>query len=131
MLIEEYFQSIEGDIAYCPYVAESQIRKDKRSFYIGVVEGEIRFTDNSFLHFIEFVNVKEGVTRYKYSYHYQDKAEKLVFRYDMAPHHKEIKTFPHHKHMGSEKVIESFAPALGKVLQEIEDILILPWDSHR
>ena len=129
MLIEEYFQSIGGYIADCPYVAESQIRNDKRSFYIGVVEGEIRFTDNSLLHFIEFVNVKEGVSRYKYSYHYQDKAEKVVFRYDMAPHHKEIKTFPHHKHLGSEKVIESLAPSLGEVLQEIEGILILPWDS--
>ena len=129
MLIEEYFQSIGSYITDCPYVAESQIRNDKRSFYIGVVEGEIRFTDNSFLHFIEFVNVKEGVKRYKYSYHYQDKAEKVVFRYDMAPHHKEIKTFPHHKHLGSEKVIESLAPSLSEVIQEIEGILILPWNS--
>ena len=126
MLIEEYFQSIGSYIADCPHVTESQIRNDKRSFYIGVVEGEIRFTDNSFLHFIEFVNVKEGVTRYKYSYHYQDKAEKVVFRYDMAPHHKEIKTFPHHKHMGSEEVVESIAPSLNEVLQEIEGILIIP-----
>jgi desulfoferrodoxin (superoxide reductase-like protein) len=85
VLIEEYFQSIGSYIADCPHVTESQIRNDKRSFYIGVVEGEIRFTDNSFLHFIEFINVKEGVNRYKYSYHYQDKAEKVVFRYDMAP----------------------------------------------
>ena len=129
MLIEEYFQSIGSYITDCPYVAESQIRNDKRSFYIGVVEGEIRFTDNSFLHFIEFVNVKEGVKRYKYSYHYQDKAENVVFRYDMAPHHKEIKTFPHHKHLGSEKVIESLAPSLSEVIQEIEGILILPWNS--
>jgi hypothetical protein len=63
VLIEEYFQSIGDCIAASPHVAESQIRNDKRSFYIGVVEGEIRFTDNSFLHFIEFVNVKEGVNR--------------------------------------------------------------------
>jgi hypothetical protein len=55
VLIEEYFQRIGGHITDCPYVAESQIRNDKRSFYIGIVEGEIRFTDNSFLHFIEFV----------------------------------------------------------------------------
>jgi len=27
------------------------------------------------------------------------------------------------------KVIESLAPSLGEVLQEIEGILILPWDS--
>jgi hypothetical protein len=45
---------------------------------------------------------------------------------DMAPHHKEIKTFPHHKHMGSEKVIGSLAPTLGEVLQEIEGLMILP-----
>ena len=117
MLIEEYFQSIGSYIADCPHVAESQIRNDKRSFYIGVVEVEIRFTDNSFLHFIEFINVKEGVNRYKYSYHYQDKAEKVVFRYDMAPHH---------KYMGSEEVIESLTPSLSQVLQEIEGILIIP-----
>ncbi len=130
MLIEEYFQNIGSYIADCPHVTESQIRNNKRSFYIGVVEGEIRFTDNSFLHFIEFVNVKEGVNRYKYSYHYQDEAEKVVFRYDMAPHHKEIKTFPHHKHMGSEEVVEALAPSLSEVLQEIEGILIISWDSH-
>ena len=130
MLIEVYFQRIVGHITDCPYVAESQIRNDKRSFYIGIVEGEIRFTDDSFLHFIEFVNVKEGINRYKYSYHYQDKAEKVIFRYDMAPHHKEIKTFPHHKHMGSEEVVESIAPSLSEVLQEIEGIQIIPWDSH-
>jgi hypothetical protein len=130
VLIEEYFKSSGSYIADCPHVTESQIRNDKRSFYIGIVEGEIRFTDNSFLHFIEFVNVKEGVNRYKYSYHYQDKAEKVVFRYDMAPHHKEIKTFPHHKHMGSEEVVESIAPSLSEVLQEIGGRLIIPWDSH-
>ena len=122
MLIEEYFQTIENCIADCPYVTESHIRKDKRSFYIGVIEGEIRFADNSFLHFIEFVNVKELVSKYKYSYHYQDKADQVVFRYDMAPHHKEIKSFPHHKHIGSKKVIQSFAPTLGEVLQEIEGL---------
>jgi len=49
----------------------------------------------------------------------------------MAPHHKEIKTFPHHKHLGSEKVIESLAPSLGEVLQEIEGILIISWGSDR
>jgi hypothetical protein len=47
----------------------------------------------------------------------------------MAPHHKEIKTFPHHKHLGSEEVTESVAPSLGEILQEIEGILIHPWDS--
>jgi len=52
--------------------------------------------------------VKERTERYKYSYHYQDGNGKVIFRYDMAPHHIEIETFPHHKHINSEKVIEIF-----------------------
>ena len=70
MLIEEYFQKIEADIANCPYVFESRVLKDKRSLYIGIIEGDVYFIDESVLHFIEFVNVKERTERYKYSYHY-------------------------------------------------------------
>jgi hypothetical protein len=72
--------------------------------------------------------LKTGVA-ITYAYHYPDKTEKVIFRYDMAPHHKEIKTFPHHKHLGSEEVIESLAPSLAEVLHEIEGIVTLPRDS--
>lgn len=123
MLIEEYFQEIEADIATCPYVFESHVFKDKRSFYIGIIEGEIYFIDDSVLYFIEFVNVKEKTEKYKYSYHYQDKDGKLIFRYDMAPHHREIETFPHHKHVNLKKFIKAFTPRLAEVLNEIEDLI--------
>ena len=125
MLIEEYFQKIEADIASCPYIFESRVLKDKRSLYIGVIEGDIYFIDESVLHFIEFVNVKEKTERYKYSYHYQDGDGKVIFRYDMAPHHREIETFPHHKHVGPEKLIETSAPSLAYVLDEIGDLIEL------
>lgn len=121
MLIEEYFQKVESDIANCPYIFESRILRDKRSLHIGIIEGEISFPDESVLYFIEFVNVKEKMERYKYSYHYQDRHGKLIFRYDMAPHHKEIDTFPHHKHISSMGVTESSAPDFAKVLDEIVD----------
>jgi len=123
VLIEEYFQKIEADIANCPYIFESRILKDKRSLYIGIIEGDIYFIDESVLHFIEFVSVKEKTERYKYSYHYQDRDGKVMFRYDMAPHHIEIETFPHHKHINSEKVIKSSAPSLTEVFNEIEDLI--------
>lgn len=123
MLIEEYFQKIEADIASCPYVLESRIVKDKRSLYIGIIEGKIYFIDETVLYFIEFVNVKERTEVYKYSYHYQDGDGKLIFRYDMAPHHREIETFPHHKHVSSKEAIEASAPTLAKVLDEIGDLV--------
>ena len=123
MLITEYFQEIEFCTANCPNIIEYRLLKDKRSLYIGIIEGEIYFTDESVLHFIEFVNVKETIEVYKYSYHYQDRHGKLIFRYDMAPHHKEIRTFPHHKHVHSDEIRETTAPTVAKILDEIDELI--------
>lgn len=123
MLITEYFQQIESQIAECVHIIETSLLKDKRSLHIGIIEGELIFADESVLHFIEFVNVKETVEVYKYSYHYQDRNGNLIFRYDMAPHHREVETFPHHKHIYSDKVMGTSAPVLAKVLDEIDDLL--------
>ncbi len=121
MLITEYFQKIESEIAGNVFVLETKLLKDKRSLHIGIIEGELIFTDESVLHFIEFINVKDSVEVYKYSYHYQDRKGILIFRFDMAPHHPEVETFPHHKHTHSNNVIETFAPTLAQVLDEITD----------
>jgi len=125
LLITEYFQKIEISIAACPSVLESQITKDIRSLHIGIVEGMLIFTDESVLYFIEFVNVKEAIQSYKYSYHYQDKDSNLIFRYDMAPHHKEIPSYPHHKHTSPEAVIASSVPDVTIVLEEIDELINL------
>jgi len=123
VLITEYFQRIESQVAGCIHVVESTLLKDKRSLHIGIIEGELIFAEESVLHFIEFVNVKENIEVYRYSYHYQDRNGHLIFRYDMAPHHREIQTFPHHKHTPSKKVIEATCPTLEQVLDEIDDMI--------
>ena len=123
MLINEYFQGIESQIADCIDIIETRLSKDKRSLHIGIIEGELLFTDESILYFIEFVNVKEVIEVYKYSYQYQDRQGELIFRYDMAPHHREITTFPHHKHILLNKVIEASCPTLAQVLDEIHDMI--------
>ena len=41
----------------------------------------------------------------------------------MAPHHREIETFPHHKHLNSEGVLKSSAPSLNEVLDEIGGLI--------
>jgi len=35
---------------------------------------------------------------YNYSYHWQNKNGKMIIRWDNDPHHKNLKTYPHHKH---------------------------------
>lgn len=124
MLIEEYFHDIEQAIIQSPVIIDTQLVLDKRSLYIGFLEGTLTLLDGSILHFIEFVNVKVAVNRYKYSYHYQDAAETLIFRYDMAPHHRDVTTFPHHKHLASGQVVDTLPPSLSDVLEEVERMVM-------
>lgn len=62
--------------------------------------------------------------RRKYSYHCQDSAGNLVFRYDNAPHWVEIATFPHHKHL-PDSVVASLPMTLEKVCAEIAALVQL------
>jgi hypothetical protein len=58
-----------------------------------------------------------------YSYHLQ-KNDKLVRRWDNAPHWPQMKTFPHHFHLGGEKdVWECPEVFIEDVLLEIESII--------
>jgi len=42
--------SDESQIANCIYIVETRLVKDKRSLHIGIIEGELFFTDESNLH---------------------------------------------------------------------------------
>ena len=57
----------------------------------------------------------------RYAYHIS-KGSELVIRWDNAPHHKQIKTFPHHKHVG-ETILESGEMTIEVVLKELERII--------
>ncbi len=52
-----------------------------------------------------------------------DNNDNMIFRYDNAKHHQEIKTFPHHKHL-PDKIVACSEPEISDVLTEIEDIII-------
>ncbi|MFM6663415.1 MAG: DUF6516 family protein, partial [Microcystis panniformis] len=68
------------------------------------------------------VEVKNTDTKpkIKYRYHYMNEAQTMIFRYDNAPHHVEIATFPHHKHEVDD-IKESLEPSLEQVLLEIAE----------
>ena len=80
MFIDIYFTSVEEQIANCPYVDKWYVEKDKRSLYIGYLGGRIKFIDETFLEFIEFVDVQKGIEKYKYSYHYQTEKGRSIQR---------------------------------------------------
>jgi hypothetical protein len=124
MNIEDYFGSLERSLMQNPLVSRLGepficLTSDD---YNGIFRGRAYFWDDSFLDIYEAVSTELGYpVRVSYAYTYLREG-KRVFRYDNAPHHPEIITFPHHKHIGPhDRVAPADQPSLGRVLAEIAD----------
>ena len=57
----------------------------------------------------------------RYAYHVS-KGSELIIRWDNAPHHRQIRTFPHHKHV-KEAVLESKERMVEDILIELERMI--------
>ncbi len=116
-----YFNKIKKRIAKLEWLTErvSIDTEYDEDVDVGIIGGSIAFKDGSTFHFKE---VLLGENRH-YRFHYMDERNNLISRWDTAPHHKELKTFPHHAHLpGSVK--ESEPVKLTDVLGRIEGIVI-------
>jgi hypothetical protein len=128
VIIEEYFASVERSLRQNALVSGIQepfvcLASDQ---YNGLLRCRVLFWDGSFLNIYEVVSTELGYpVRVHYAYAYI-REEQCVFRYDNAPHHPEIVTHPHHKHIGpTDRVAPADQPSLSHVLSEIEG-----WLAH-
>lgn len=122
-MISKYFGNIKQQIKKYSHIVESyhlneKVYSDER----GYIAGYLLFIDDSKLSLAE-VKDTEQKEKIKYQYHYMDKDNNMIFRYDNAKHYKEVKTFPHHKHLPSD-ILESVEPEINTVLGEIEVIIL-------
>ncbi|KHE90881.1 MAG: hypothetical protein SCABRO_03378 [Candidatus Scalindua brodae] len=116
-----YFEKIKKRIARLEWLVERESIDTEydEDADIGNIGGNIVFKDGSVIHFKEiFIGEKT-----QYRFHYMDERNNLIFRWDNAPHHKELKTFPHHVHL-PDGVKENKPVKLVDVLDKIEDIVI-------
>jgi len=92
--------------------------------YNGLIHCRVFFWDASYLSIYEVVSTELGYpVRVHYAYTYLREGQR-VFRYDNAPHHPEIVTHPHHKHVGAaDRLAPADQPSLSQVLAEIESWL--------
>ncbi|MBX3001299.1 MAG: hypothetical protein KF893_22450 [Caldilineaceae bacterium] len=122
MNIDDYFASLERGLRQNVLVSHLQepfvcLASDD---FNGLVRGRVFFWAESFLDLYEVVSTELGYpVRISYAYTYLYDGN-LVFRYDNAPHHPEIVTFPHHKHIGpQDRLAPSDQPSLSQVLVEV------------
>lgn len=124
MNIQDYFASVERSLRSNPLIVrlENFLCIASNDFN-GLLRCRAHFWDGSFLDIYETVSTEPGYPlRIHYAYTYI--REHLVFRYDNAPHHPEVETYPHHKHIGpSEEVAPARPPTLSSVLAEIANYL--------
>lgn len=121
-MVKDYFVELENQlILYREIIKTHSITKKYYNQTKGYIYGEIIFIDDTKLVFIEVVDTEEE-NKIKYSYHYMNRPGNMIFRYDNAYHHKNIKTFPHHKHIENE-VKSSPEPFFNDVLTEISGLI--------
>lgn len=120
-MIEKHFEFVREKITELEWLID---RKNIESEYdeesnIGIIGGSLTFRDNSLFHFKEvFVaNVR------RYRFHYMDSDNNMVVRWDNAPHHRNLKTFPHHVHF-PDRVEENEEIEFAEVLYRIEEIVV-------
>ena len=78
----------------------------------------VRFPSGYMLELNEAVIGETGqLMHLGYRYHFQDKQNNLIFRYDNTPHFPGLEGFPHHKHL-SDKVAGAEEPSILKVIEE-------------
>ncbi len=100
MNVRGYYASLQAMIQNCPFIAHWNMEFEEIDLQVGYLKGMLEFIDGSTLHFIEFVEIYDdsNVERPKYKYHLQSEAGDLITRWNNVPHHRDVSSFPHHKH---------------------------------
>lgn len=124
MNIGDYFSSIERSLEQQSSKTSIEIIEILASDdFNGILRCRIYFWDESYLNIHETVSTELGYpVRIVYAYSYI-RNDQCVFRYDNAPHHPDIVTFPHHKHIGEDKIAPTDQPTINQVLGEIKKYL--------
>jgi hypothetical protein len=85
---------------------------------VSLIKVKAQLKDGTLLYITELYRFDQ----HKYSYHWQTAEGELIVRWDNKPHWKDLKTFPHHKHIGGE-VLSSHQIDILEVLDEIKKSL--------
>ena len=124
MNIVEYLTQLKALITSSSIIYSWECQEDIRTANEGFFKARLHFIDDSILDFREYVNIEhDKVERYTYSFHYY-RIKQIIFRYDNTPHHPQLLSFPHHKHLNTGEVVACKAPNLLDVLTEIENIVL-------
>lgn len=123
--VNAYFSEIKNGLTQIhAIIASSRLTYEERTPTEGIVFVVLYFIDSSELHIREYIIIDQGILNIvTYRLHWQDIQKELISRWDNAPHHRNIKTFPDHKHTKT-SILDSSPQNILSVLMEIENSIL-------
>jgi hypothetical protein len=124
-MIEDYLRQIDELLSVSPAVRDVEVirRTVRDTEWEKILHYRYRvfLSDGGLVEMSErLVEMRGKVTTTKYRHHWQDGSGHLHKRWDNAPHHPNLETFPNHLHDGAEEQVVSHAAVTGlEVLQQI------------
>ena len=117
-LLSRYLDKIEAEIrkledVYVERYEEEILASDRINLRI-----RVRFKAGNLFELNEAVIIEgDKLERLNYRYHFQNRQNNLIFRYDNTPHFPDLENFPHHKHL-RDGIISSEEPTVAGVIEE-------------
>jgi hypothetical protein len=94
----EYYRSVQAVISESPHAIASDVSFDEIDVNECYIHGVLTLVGGFELHLAEYVITEPDFQRSKYRYHLQRAGGALVSRWDNVPHHRDVSTFPDHRH---------------------------------
>jgi len=109
--VEDYLDEVERLFLLSPVVVSFWVREREERLQEGFIRIRAELANGDLLEAFEFVVAKTNeIQTLTYRIHWQEKDGSLKRRWDNAPHHTEIPTFPHHVHLGPAEDVGSSEP---------------------
>lgn len=121
-MLENFLADLKASLTASPIVKDIEILDEFITSVSGFLDCRVLLIDESELFVSEYFTVlNDRIKRDKYSYHLQ-KNDELIIRWDNAPHHRELSTFPDHVHR-KDGVHESKEMTVEDILEELSEIV--------
>jgi hypothetical protein len=111
--VQAYFDRVLVTALASPHVTrveKSRQEEDARG-QMGFMRYRLMLHNGDLLELTERIEVQAGaIVVTKYRHHWQEQAGRLIKRWDNAPHHPHVQSFPHHLHDGAEEQVVEHPP---------------------
>ncbi|MGH8056762.1 MAG: toxin-antitoxin system TumE family protein [Candidatus Entotheonellia bacterium] len=107
--IEDYFDGVERLFLLSPVVLSFDVKEREERLQEGFIRVRAVLSNGDLIEAFEFVAARpDAIQTLTYRIHWQSGNGRLKRRWDNAPHHAEVPTFPHHVHLDT---AEGVAPS--------------------